>query len=83
MGRRWRMDAEEQRARQLADLLEGTRPEADASAEGRDLLALRGRAQALQATASEQAALKERLPQARAARGRVAWRPLTIQWSST
>lgn len=70
------MDAEEQRARQLADLLDGTRPEADASAEERDLLALRGRAQSLQATASEQAALKERMPQARAARGRVAWRPL-------
>lgn len=71
------MDAEEKRARQLADLLDGMQPEADASPEEHELLALRGRAQALQATANERTELKERLPRVRAARGgKIAWRPV-------
>jgi len=69
------MDGEREKARRLAELLDGTRPEAEASAEERGLLALRGRAQALRAAASEQAALKERLPEVKAGRSRkTAWR---------
>ena len=70
------MENEREEARRLAELLDGTLPEAEASAEEREMLAS-GQAQALRATAAEQAALKARLPRAKTARGgKIAWRPV-------
>ena len=57
------MDAEQQKARQLADLLDDFRPEEGLTVEEREFLKLREHMQALQISADEIAALKGRVPQ--------------------
>lgn len=70
------MDAEEQRARQLADLLDDFRPEEGLTVEEREFLKLREQMQALQISADEIAALKGRVPQMKAVKNnrRIYWR---------
>ena len=70
------MDAEQQKARQLADLLDDFRPEEGLTVEEREFLKLREHMQALQISADEIAALKGRVPQMKTVKNnqRIYWR---------